>query len=235
MKRLRQYLFALLMLFQLLSPKSIIYGNELSPAIDVIIDPGHGGIDSGATYDQVEEKHINLSVAKLLTDQLNRRGYHVILSRERDEALSDSSKRLDIRSRHKRDLVQRGEIARFIHPKIFISLHVNAGSATKKGATVLYQRDGQSYLLAHILQNHLNRMTGIQGVPVKGKYFYLLNKVDAPTVIVEMGYISNAEERVLLQTREYQTQLAEAIAAGIEEYSLINPWSLYKLNSFSQE
>jgi N-acetylmuramoyl-L-alanine amidase len=234
MKRLQRYLFALLMLFQLLSPKSIIYGN-VSPAIDVIIDPGHGGIDSGATYDQVEEKHINLSVAKLLTDQLNRRGYHVILSRERDEALSDSSRRLDIRSRHKRDLVQRGEIARFIHPKIFISLHVNAGSATQKGATVLYQLDGQSYLLAHILQNHLNRMTGVLGVPVKGKYFYLLNQVDSPTVIVEMGYISNAEERVLLQTREYQTKLAEAIAAGIEEFSLIYPWSLHKMNSFSQE
>jgi N-acetylmuramoyl-L-alanine amidase len=224
-----------MMLFQLLFPNSIIHGKELSPAIDVIIDPGHGGIDSGATYDQVEEKHINLAVAKLLTEELNKRGYHVILSRDRDEALSDSSRRKEIRSRHKRDLVQRGEIARFIQPKILISLHVNAGSATQKGATVLYQRDGQSYLLAHILQSHLNRLTGKIGIPVKGKYFYLLNRVDSPVVIVEMGYISNAEERVLMQTREYQTKLAEAIAAGIEEFTLIYPGSLHNMKSFSQE
>lgn len=197
-----------------------------APAIHIVIDPGHGGIDSGATYADIEEKHVNLAVAHKLFIALEERGYHVIMTRERDEALSDSSNLKEIRSRHQRDLIQRGAIMNHFTPQIILSLHANSGSQTKRGGQVLYQANGQGYLLAHIVQHKLNTLAKQNESPLKNRSLYLLNRSKAMALIVELGYLSNPFERELLLNPAYQQELAQAIVEGIDEFMFCFPWSI---------
>lgn len=197
-----------------------------TPAIHIVVDPGHGGIDSGATYAETEEKHVNLAVAQKLFVALEERGYHVIMTRERDEALSDSSDRKEIRSRHQRDLIQRGAIINHFTPQIIISLHANSGSTTKRGGQVLYQANGQGYFLAHIVQHKLNKLANTKERPLKNKSLYLLNRSKAIALIVEIGFLSNPFERELLLNHAYQKELSTAIAEGIDEFMLCFPWTI---------
>jgi len=198
-------------------------GMDLTPRIHILIDPGHGGIDGGAASDQVLEKNVNLAVGIKLQQELNKRGYHVILTRDKDEALSDSSPR-DIGSRHQRDLVQRGDIANYFYPQLVISLHVNSGSKAGTGTLVLYQKNGQSFLLAHILQHKLNLVTGKKREPVMRKDLFILNQTRSISSIVEVGFISNPDERALLIQPGYQEKIAKSIAEGIDEFIFIFPW-----------
>ncbi len=209
-----------------LIPKISASPSTPTPAINIVIDPGHGGIDSGATYAEVEEKQVNLAVAEKLAVALEEQGYHVILTRERDEALSDSSPRTEIRSRHQRDLIQRGAIVNHFTPQIILSIHANSGSLTKRGGQVLYQAKGQGYLLAHILQQKLNHLANKNEVPLKNKSLYLLNRSKSIALIVEVGYISNPFERELLLNHAYQLELVNVMVEGINEFMFCFPWSI---------
>lgn len=224
-RRIRQFLLILFMLslsiaFPLAANAD---GMDLTPRIHILIDPGHGGIDGGAASDQVIEKNVNLAVGIKLQQELNKRGYHVILTRDKDEALSDSSPR-DIGSRHRRDLVQRGDIANYFYPQLVISLHVNSGSKAGTGSMVLYQKNGQSFLLAHILQHKLNLLTGKKREPVMRKDLFILNQTRSISSIVEVGYISNPDERALLIQPGYQEKIAKSIAEGIDDFIFVFPW-----------
>lgn len=194
--------------------------------IQILIDPGHGGIDSGATYAEVEEKKINLAIALQLYDILIKKGYQVILTRDRDEALSETSPRKNIGSRHHRDLVQRGDIIKYFTPQIVLSLHVNSGSTTKQGGLVLYHAQGQAYLFAQIVQQKLNQLAKINEHPLKNKRLYILNRSEAIALVVELGYLSNPVERERLQSSAYQQQLCLAVAEAIDEYMILFPWSI---------
>lgn len=199
---------------------------SLPPEVQIVIDPGHGGIDSGATYGQVEEKQINLEVANLIYQALSHKGYRAIMTRERDEALSDSSPRNDIGSRHQRDLIQRAEIIRTFAPQIVLSIHVNAGSSKKWGGQVFYQSRGQGYLLAHLIQRNLNEVTLTREQPVLNRTLFILNHSDTIALVIELGFISNPEDRSRLLQREYQQQLANAIVAAIDDFMLVFPFHL---------
>lgn len=209
-------------------PVSNVIAEPSSPVPDVhiVLDPGHGGIDSGATYSEIEEKQVNLAVAQKLVVTLEKKGYHVILTREVDEAPSDTSPRKEIRSRHKRDLAQRGDIISHFHPQIILSLHANSGSQTKRGGQILYQADGQGYLLAQIMQDKLNRLANKNELPLKNRSLYILNRSKSIALIVELGYISNPFERELLLNHAYQQELANAIADGVDEFMICFPWSI---------
>ncbi|WCK55423.1 N-acetylmuramoyl-L-alanine amidase [Aneurinibacillus sp. Ricciae_BoGa-3] len=194
-------------------------GNIHSIPVDIMIDVGHGGIDGGTLHGNLLEKDINLEIAKELYRQLANYGYHVVLNRTGDYALSDENKWLKNPSRHKRDLAQRKHLAVELPPQILISLHVNwSRDSSERGADILYQKNNQSYMLADILQYRLNEFYNIKDRPPKGAKYYLLKQSVCPTVIVEMGYISNAQDRVLLTNHTGQKQLASAICTGVNEY-----------------
>ncbi|WP_176560386.1 N-acetylmuramoyl-L-alanine amidase family protein [Brevibacillus dissolubilis] len=193
------------------------------PSFDVIIDVGHGGVDGGAVEANVYEKHINLAVAKLLYDEMDKAGYQVILNRADDHALSEDNRWLRTNSRHIKDLAQRKHLAIELAPKVMISLHANvASNSSARGPNVLYQRNNQSLMLADIIQHSLNRLYGIKHrEPVKGRPYYLLNQSVCPTVIVEMGYLTNPGDRQALITPEHQVKLAKSIRDAVDEYFLL--------------
>jgi N-acetylmuramoyl-L-alanine amidase len=188
----------------------------------ILIDAGHGGIDSGTSFQEILEKDINLIVAKKVYMLLRSKGYGAVLNRSGDYALSDDNHWLNQSSRHLRDLAQRKELSRSIPTQIVVSLHVNWGNAaTKRGPLVLHQNEGRSLLLANILQQHLNPLYATHQQPVYGKPYYILNYVRDPAVIVEMGFLSNAEDRTMLCNSRKQLDIAEAIVAGIISYLLV--------------
>ncbi|GAB7386930.1 N-acetylmuramoyl-L-alanine amidase CwlD [Bacillaceae bacterium] len=196
--------------------------DELFFPVDVVIDAGHGGIDSGTLYEDVYEKAINLQVAQFLYEELEAKGYRVVLDRTGDYALSDENEWLDSPSRHRRDLAQRRDLVKELSPKIVVSLHVNwSKNPRQRGPLVLYQKNNQSVLLADLLQQSLNDMFKTRELPIPGRTYYLLNHSLCPTVIVEMGFISNRIDREILTSPEQQRRIAQTVAAAIDRYFLL--------------
>ncbi len=196
--------------------------HQVNTPVDVLIDVGHGGIDGGAVHGNVMEKTITLEVAKLLYRQLSMKGYNVVINRTEDYALSDDNNWLLTHSRHRKDLAQRKHLAKELSPKIMVSLHVNTSSDTSShGPIVLYQKNNQSFMLADTVQHSLNNLFKVTELPQPGKRLYMLNHSICPTILVEMGFISNHQERRLMTTAAYQAQIANAIHTGIDTYFLL--------------
>lgn len=209
------------MLMCLLPTHARAIGSEHMP-IEIIIDAGHGGVDGGTSYQGILEKDINLQIAKLLYKELTEKGYHVLLNRTGDYALSDENKWLRSPSRHIRDLAQRRHLAKEVHPQMLISLHINwSDSKSNTGPLVLYQKNNQSYILADIIQHYLDQLYKTKGEPLQGKTYYLLKQSICPTVIVEMGYLSNSRDRNFLVNKKTQRQIAQTIQEAVSEYMLI--------------
>lgn len=194
----------------------------------VVIDPGHGGIDGG-THDKLGllEKNINLDVALRVKRYLEHRGITVVMTREEDIAL-DSKSDLNI-SRHSRDLHARKTIIEDANGHVFVSIHVNCitRNPMAKGVIIFYSNKAEeSKILAQSLvhstdkfvNNEYLKNPSLRAKLIEAGSYYLLNTVQTPGVIYEMGFITNAEEKVLLQKDEYQESIAQAIAEGIIKY-----------------
>lgn len=185
----------------------------------ILIDAGHGGVDGGTSHGSILEKDITLGISRKLFLILRSDGFDAILNRLGDYAPSDDNRWLRSSSRHMRDLAQRKELAETIQAAVVVSIHINwAPSPAKHGPLVLYRQEGRSFLLAQSLQEQLNHLYQTDVLTRPGKPFYLLNKITAPTVIVEAGFISSPVDRAQLCSPEGQQRIAEAIANGIIAY-----------------
>ncbi|MBH5316958.1 N-acetylmuramoyl-L-alanine amidase [Paenibacillus sp. GSMTC-2017] len=193
------------------------------PHTTVIIDVGHGGIDGGASHGDLLEKDINLAIAGKLYLLLRSQGIPAIMNRTDDYALSDDNHWHNSKSRHRKDLSQRRQLTEEIDSELLVSLHVNWGkNSSRRGPLVLHQESGESALLAFCIQDALNRQQSSNALPKLGNPFYLLRRVEQPSVIVEMGFISNQADRDMLTDSRSQLQVAGAIASGIRQYKWIN-------------
>lgn len=185
----------------------------------ILIDAGHGGIDGGTSHADILEKDLTLAISRKLFLMLRADGFDAVLNRLDDYALSDENKWLHSPSRHMRDLAQRKELAETLPAAVVVSVHINwARSPSKHGPIVLYRKEGRSFMLAKAVQDQLNALYGVESDAHPGKPFYLLNKITAPTVIVEAGFISSPIDRALLTTSKGQEKIAAAISSGIAVY-----------------
>lgn len=192
------------------------------PSTVVIIDVGHGGVDGGATSADILEKDINLAVARKLYRILRSQGISTVMNRTGDYALSEDNRWHVTRSRHRKDLSQRRQLTEEIESELLVSLHVNwSKKSSKHGPLVLHQKSGESSLLAFCIQDALNRQQKTAFLPREGKPYYLLNKVQQPSVIVEMGFISSDKDRGMLTDPLRQQEIAAAIASGIMQYKWV--------------
>lgn len=215
----RHFIIALLAAILLLSA---LYVHKATPKLSgkvIVVDAGHGGIDPGANRPGILEKDINLAVALELKKTLNQYGAKVILSRQTDVDLSGECDNEKVRGRYHRDLTARVEMAEESDADLFISIHSNAVSNAKRhGAEVFYYAKSEAgKTLATSIQTELSNVTQAVRTAKSADYFVLRrNKI--PAALVEVGYITNKEERLSLQNPEYQKKLAGAIAAGISNY-----------------
>lgn len=185
----------------------------------IIVDAGHGGIDSGANRTGIFEKNINLAVSLQLKEALHQYGAKTVLSRQTDIELSPECDNEKIRGRYHRDLAARVELAEESDANLFISIHANAvANARRHGAEVFFSaKSKESKALANYIQAELCKVTQTNYTAAAADYF-VLRRNTIPAVLIEVGYITNLNERELLKTPEYQAKIAEAIARGIYQF-----------------
>lgn len=179
----------------------------------IYIDPGHGGYDGGATYENVTENEIVLPVANYLKEYLEGLNVEVKMTRTENVALAD--KKID--DIYKRiDLMQDADL--------YISLHANAFTDKKySGAQVFYSDNNiESEELSNSIQSVLTKTTTTTRINKEVAGICLLDKLNNPGCLVELGFLSNDEERAKLRDSGYQDLLAYSIYLGILEYMNLN-------------
>lgn len=184
--------------------------------ITVVIDPGHGGKDSGAiAEDKTTEKALNLRVAPRVESMLRERGYNVIMTRTTDEFIA---------------LSERAAIANRNNADIFVSIHFNsAGSASPYGIEVLYASEndvelkkdaGDQTLLAREVLNAVLKETGANSRGIKNRpELAVLRRTNMTACLIEGGFMSNPDELEKLKSDSYLDKLATGIVKGIENYN----------------
>ena len=188
----------------------------------IVVDPGHGGMDSGAIGRQtrVQEKEITLAISQRLAQSLSQAGAMVVMTREADVDLCEGVEgSLLTKKRH--DLSQRVAKAEKVKADLFLSIHTNADPSPRwYGAqTFYYANSEESRRLAICIQDELVRILGNNNRKAKEGVFFVMEKTTMPTVIVEVGFISNPREEQLLSDPLYQSRIAYAILSGLVKYS----------------
>jgi len=189
------------------------------PKYTVVIDAGHGGRDGGATaLSALPEKDLNLYIALAVRDYLSATGIDVVMTRTEDIMLTDNNggtnKNQDLRARRK--------IAESTENAVFVSIHMNSFPIEKYYGLQVYYSDNneKSRELAQSIQNAANE-TLCQGSTRKiknaGESIYLLDELSCPSILIECGFLSNAEEAKKLNSLEYRNAMAFLIATVIAE------------------
>ena len=212
-----KYKTTLLIIFCLLVLSLQVISAQTLPLQDTIImvDPGHGGRDSGTYYGKIYEKNINLEISKVLEEELTKNGAIVYMTRTRDIDLSsiyDSAKK-------RGDLYRRLLKIKETKSDLYISIHINWYQNTSmKGAEVLYNsiNENNEKLAKSIMKEFKTDLGSTRTVKTTDLYMY--RNTTTPGVLVECGYLSNPTERTLLQQEDYQKKLAKSITNGIINY-----------------
>ena len=173
---------------------------------DIVLDAGHGGKDAGANHGDLYEKDINLAVAKKTKALLSEAGYKVKMTREYDTyaALSD-----------------RVTFANRRNAKVFVSIHCNSSEdGSGNGIETFYaeSKNWNSEKLAESIQTNIVNATGAKDREVKTADYAVILGTDMSAALVEVGFLTDKNERTLLQNEDYQQKLAEGISEGILDY-----------------
>jgi N-acetylmuramoyl-L-alanine amidase len=177
------------------------------PSTVVVIDAGHGGFDRGGIAGQrVSEKMMNLDVAQRLKAILQAYGYRVVMTRDSDVFLP---------------LGTRVAIANSYRDAIFVCVHFNATPRRSANGIETYFYSSQSLPLASAIHYYVNRVAPTPNRGVRRRGFYVLRNTRIPSVLVECGFLTNPTEAEYAQSTAYRQQLADAIARGVRERSLV--------------
>lgn len=191
----------------------------------IMIDPGHGGKDQGCRGKVILEKDLVLKIARKVRDELTRRNYRVIMTRNSDRDLS---------------LQSRTALCARYRPDIFVSIHANSTGTRSvdgietfvlapAGTTSTYGKktapletgnrfDKNSSVLGFELQKYLLKYTKSSDRGLKRARFYVLKHASCPAALVEVGFLSKRAEEIRLSTEWLQNQIAIGITAGIISY-----------------
>ena len=188
----------------------------------IVIDPGHGGLDSGAVgVTGVLEKDVNLSIVLALRDMFEMSGFEVVLTRNEDISIYDTGVE-GIRNQKMSDMDNRLEIVQSYPDSIFLCVHQNNFTDPQYFGGQMFYNDNNpnNRTLAQIMQNRFAVLqTGNdREIKLTGDELYLLKSNKNPSLMIECGFLSNPEEEQKLATREYQQQVAFTIYSGVLEY-----------------
>jgi hypothetical protein len=180
----------------------------------IVIDPGHGYLDPGTSYENIYEKDINLNISLYLKEKLESNGATVYMTRDGDYDLSTPNAIY----RKKSDFDNRINLINNSNADIYLSIHLNYLSDFKYyGPQVFY--NGKNIYFANIMQDVLNKGLNsnrkIKNIP---KDTYMYSKLKVNGLLIECGFLSNYEDRQKLITNEYQKKVANLISNGVIKY-----------------
>ena len=198
------------------------------PFAVVVLDPGHGGEDSGAMCGGVMEKDLTLDVARRVDRLLDSEGVATLMTRLGDSYVS---------------LADRAAFGNRVKESIFISIHFNEDNKPVASGVETYYAAHQlnsgstfaswlpffsrppssspkpeSQSLAGFIQEALVARTGSLNRGTQAKQFFVIANVTSPAVLIEGGFITNKDELLKLASEDYRDQLAAAVADGILRY-----------------
>ena len=181
----------------------------------IILDSGHGGVDAGATGNQIIEKDLNLILTRKLEKELVSRGATVYLTREDDKDLSTTTV-----NRKRSDLYNRAKYINKISPNMYISIHLNSvTNSSWRGLQVFYTtKNEENKLIAETITNHLKESISNVREIKKDNTYYMYKHITSQGVLIEAGFISNPNDSYLLRNKEYQDKLISSISDSIEIY-----------------
>ena len=169
----------------------------------VVLDAGHGGSDYGAIREGINEKDITLDVTRRVDSILRSKGYKTALTRKEDKYVS---------------LEDRVSFSEDEGPEIFVSIHVNSAVSTDPSGIETHYYHDYSKDLADVIHKHLAKDIDSKDRGLFKSKFYVINHTTVPAVLVEIGFLSNEDERNKLITDSRKQKTAKAIAEGIIEY-----------------
>lgn len=182
--------------------------SPLSRAGTVMLDPGHGGPDAGVTVEQAKESEIMLSFAKVLDAELKRKGYVTYLTRQDDRLVPSKGRQMMI-----------GDVK----PIVFLGLHLSSSKDPGQRGIRIFRNpkteDGKLLYEDRELPDRLAKALSAME-PKQTVTTHRLGKayLDSPkALILELGYLSNSEDRKLILDPEYQKKLAVVLADAINE------------------
>ena len=190
----------------------------------IVVDPGHGGRDTGAIANGIREKDLTLAMGLSLESLLRSRGANVVMTRTTDTALGPDTNA---------DLQVRVDDAKAAHANAFVAVHVNEiGDPNYSGATTYFGPNcgyysgasqsatdvGRSYSLGHRIQSNLVAQTGETDHGTRSEIFWVLGNAGIPSVLVETAFLSNKPEAAKLVNPAYQAQIVHAIADGVTDF-----------------
>jgi N-acetylmuramoyl-L-alanine amidase len=186
-----------------------------------IIDPGHGGVDGGATSCTGKlESAFNLEISLRLNDLMRFLGYETRMIRKEDISIYTTGE--TIAQKKMSDLKERVRICAETDGAVLLSIHQNTFPDSRySGAQVFYPPTEGSRELAEALQKALisTLNPGSNRQVKKAEGVYLMAHISCPGVLIECGFLSNPEEESRLRSPEYQKALCCAIAATAAEYA----------------
>ena len=182
----------------------------------IYIDPGHGGTDPGALYNDLYEADLNLQISLKLESELEKNGAIVYLTRYGDYDLAVKN----AINRKRSDLSRRANIINASNADIYLSIHLNSDiSSTWQGAQAFYDTvNVQNEVIAKIMQEQFKKDLKTKREYKQINDHYLYQRVKIPGVLLEVGFISNPNERYLLKQESYQEKISISIKDGLINY-----------------
>lgn len=184
-------------------------GNGALAGRVIVIDAGHGGSDPGAVgVTGLMEKEVNLDVSLRVAKQLRAAGAEVVMTREADVFIP---------------LAQRVSIAEAARAEIFVSVHANAHPNSAIGGTETYyfgskSTSNSSLQAASLIQRELVGALRLRDIGVKQANFYVIRQTSMPSVLLELGFLSNAQEEALMRRDDFRQNAADAIVRGLKDF-----------------
>ena len=212
--------------FQLKAPKNMEVKETVALPVDnkvIILDAGHGRRRSEEQQQRsgISEADINLKIMLKVQSLLEQAGSTVILTRSDENGIYDIDK-TPLRQKKISDTKNRVKIGNSSEADVFVSIHLNKIPQQQYwGWQTFYKKNNEnSKRLAQSIQQGLNETIQKENKreSLKIENIYIIDHVEIPTAIVECGFLSNPEEKELLQKEEYQDKLAWGIYIGIMDY-----------------
>jgi N-acetylmuramoyl-L-alanine amidase len=178
----------------------------------IVLDPGHGGSDSGAMHNGLTEKTITLDIADRLRDLLVSRGWIVKMTRTTDvDVFAPNASARD-------ELQARCDVANSIKARLFVSIHVNSFTTSEQHGTTTYYYRPQSYGLARAVNARLAATLPTTDDGVIKNNFYVIHHTSMPAILVETAFVSNPVDAKYLRSPAFLQNVALGIADGVGDY-----------------
>jgi len=211
----------------------------------ILLDPGHGGEDNGATFNKIHEKDLALRISKKIYKRLKKNGFQVYLTRSIDREVT---------------LEKRAELAEKVRADLFISIHLNSSHKKRSNGFEIYYLDNHtdaaikkveeienkewtgeqkvvnqiltdlviertaktsrrlSTLIHRSVMRKVKKRYGFKDRGIKPGLFYVLALSKRPAALIEVGFISNKNELKKMLSPKFQNRFSDAIVRGIKKY-----------------